>query len=67
MLTIQKPSEELNNALRASAKSRAFPLIEGTIHSSDVFYRDSGARPTYWEVLRDEKKAAWRLMRALRQ
>lgn len=53
---IQKPSEELNNALRASAKKQGIPLIEGTIHSSDVFYReDSGARPTYWEVLRDEK------------
>ena len=64
---IQKPSEELNNALRASAKKQGIPLIEGTIHSSDVFYReDSGARPTYWEVLRDEK-AAWRLRwRALR-
>lgn len=43
---IQKPSEELNNALRASAKKQGIPLIEGTIHSSDVFYReDSGARP----------------------
>ena len=53
---IQKPSEELNNALRASAKKQGIPLIEGTIHSSDVFYReDSGARPTYWEVLRNEK------------
>ena len=53
---IQKPSEELNNALRTSAKKQGIPLIEGTIHSSDVFYReDSGARPTYWEVLRDEK------------
>ena len=53
---IQKPSEELNNALRASSKKQGIPLIEGTIHSSDVFYReDSGARPTYWEVLRDEK------------
>ena len=53
---IQKPSEELNNALRASAKKQGIPLIEGTIHSSDVFYReDSGARPTYWEILRDEK------------
>ena len=42
---IQKPSEDLNNALRASAKKQGIPLIEGTIHSSDVFYReDSGAR-----------------------
>ena len=32
------------------------PLIEGNIHSSDVFYRQpSDAKPTYWEKLRDEK------------
>ena len=29
------------------------PLIEGAVHSSDVFYRD--AEPDYWEKLRDEK------------
>ena len=53
---IQKPSEELNNALRASAKKQGIPLIEGTIHSSDVFYRQpSDEKPTYWEKLRDEK------------
>ena len=53
---IQIPSAALNDALRASAKAAGIPLIEGNIHSSDVFYReDSGARPTYWEVLRDEK------------
>ena len=52
---IQKPSEELNNALRASAKKQGIPLIEGNIHSSDVFYRQpSDAKPTYWEKLRDE-------------
>ena len=53
---IQTPSAELNNALRRSAAAAGVPLIEGNIHSSDVFYReDSGARPTYWEILRDEK------------
>ena len=53
---IQKPSEELNNALRASAKKQGIPLIEGTIHSSDVFYRQpSDEKPTYWEKLRDER------------
>ena len=52
---IQKPSEELNNALRTSAKKQGIPLIEGNIHSSDVFYRQpSDAKPTYWEKLRDE-------------
>ena len=31
-------------------------MIEGIIHSSDVFYRQTtGAKPTYWEKLRDEK------------
>ena len=53
---IQKPSEELNNALRASAKKQGIPLIEGNIHSSDVFYRQpSDEKPTYWEKLRDER------------
>ena len=51
----QPTSEELNNALRASAKKQGIPLIEGNIHSSDVFYRQpSDAKPTYWEKLRDE-------------
>ena len=53
---IQQPSCELNNALRASAAAQNIPLIEGNIHSSDVFYRQpSDAKPTYWEKLRDEK------------
>ena len=53
---IQTPSAELNNALRRSAAAAGIPLIEGNIHSSDVFYRQpSDARPTYWERLRDEK------------
>ena len=53
---ITLPSQSLNDKLRASAAKQGIPLIEGNIHSSDVFYReDSGARPTYWEVLRDEK------------
>ena len=52
---IQTPSAELNDALRASAKAANIPLIEGNIHSSDVFYRQpSDAKPTYWEKLRDE-------------
>ena len=53
---IQQPSCELNNALRASAAAQNISLIEGNIHSSDVFYRQpSDAKPTYWEKLRDEK------------
>ena len=50
------PSEELNDKLRASAKKQGIKLIEGNIHSSDVFYRQpSDAKPTYWEKLRDER------------
>lgn len=54
----QKPSELLNEKLRASAQRLSIPLIEGVIHSSDVFYRDAPAapgQPLYWQVLRDEK------------
>lgn len=53
---IQRPSEALNAALRRSAAAQNIPLIEGVIHSSDVFYREaSDEKPTYWERLRDEK------------
>lgn len=53
---IQRPSEALNAALRRSAGAQGIPLIEGIIHSSDVFYRQpSDQTPTYWERLRDEK------------
>jgi len=53
---ITLPSETLNEKLRASAKKLGIPLIEGNIHSSDVFYRQpSDAKPTYWEKLRDER------------
>ena len=53
---IQRPSEALNAALRRSAGAQGIPLIEGVIHSSDVFYRQpSDQKPTYWERLRDEK------------
>ena len=53
---IQRPSEALNAALRRSAGAQGIPLIEGIIHSSDVFYRQpSDKKPTYWERLRDEK------------
>ena len=50
------PSQSLNDKLRASAAKQGIPLIEGNIHSSDVFYRQpSDAKPTYWEKLRDER------------
>ena len=41
----------MSDQLRATG----IKLIEGNIHSSDVFYRQpSDAKPTYWEKLRDE-------------
>ncbi len=50
------PSDELNAALRQSAKEENLLLQEGVLHSSDVFYRDVPVTtPTYWEKLRDEK------------
>ena len=50
------PSAALNEKLRASAAKQGIPLIEGNIHSSDVFYRQpSDEKPTYWEKLRDER------------
>lgn len=53
---IQKPSAELNAALKASAAAQGIPVIEGNIHSCDVFYREpSDEKPVYWERLRDEK------------
>ena len=39
-----------------AAKAAGIPLIEGNIHSADVFYRQpSDEKPTYWEKLRDER------------
>ncbi len=47
------PSQKLNDRLRASAQRLGMKIIEGTIHSSDVFYRST--QPDYWHKLRDEK------------
>ena len=50
------PSEALCEKLRAGARALGIPMIEGAIHSSDVFYRQpSDETPTYWEKLRDER------------
>lgn len=48
---VLKPSLELNNLLKEKASALGYPVIEGRIHSSDVFYRDSGKT---WENIRDE-------------
>lgn len=44
---IQKGSEELVDKLNESAKELGYPVINGRIHSSDVFYRAKG------DVLKD--------------
>lgn len=44
------PSSVLNDSLRASATKLNIELNEGRVHSSDVFYRDSGLT---WEQIRD--------------
>lgn len=35
---VQNPSPELNEQLRQAAKALNYPMLEGRIHSSDVFY-----------------------------
>ena len=51
-----RPRHALTAARRGRAGAQGIPLIEGIIHSSDVFYRQpSDQKPTYWERLRDEK------------
>lgn len=47
---VLKPSAALNERLLDSAEKLGIDVITGRIHSSDVFYRDSG---TNWEELRD--------------
>lgn len=47
------PSDELSDELRKSAESLGIKLNEGTIHSTDVFYR--GGDPMYYKKLCEEK------------
>ena len=51
------PSQELNNKLRASAAEQGIPLIEGNIHSADVFLPPAPRMksPPSWEKLRDQQ------------
>ena len=41
MEELQWPTPELNEELRASAAKLGYPIVEGTISSSDVFYIDT--------------------------
>lgn len=47
------PSAALNDKLKKSAANEGIKLIEGVLHSSDVFYRET--KEPYWQSLRDEK------------
>lgn len=47
------PSEALSQKLRQSAAHLGIPLLEGTVHSSDVFYRED--RSPYYQKLHDEQ------------
>lgn len=50
---ITYPSELLNNRIRESAKELNKKIIEGCVHSSDVFYRED--KTPYFKGLHDEK------------
>ncbi|MDR2071179.1 MAG: purine-nucleoside phosphorylase [Treponema sp.] len=52
---IVKAGETLCAKLRDSAKKLNFPLVEGRIHSSDVFYRENFGSIPYWQKVRDEQ------------
>ena len=49
-------SRDLTGRLRESAKRLGRPIIEGRVHSSDVFYRTMESGSLYWNKVRDEKK-----------
>ena len=48
-------SPKLVEKLRESGKCHGVPLIEGRIHSSDIFYRTIKTEQEYWKRIRDEK------------
>ena len=48
-------SPALVGKLRESGARLGVPLIEGRIHSTDVFYRSPESMPQYWKKVRDEK------------
>jgi purine-nucleoside phosphorylase len=50
------PDDSLNNRLKESAARLGFPLVEGCIHSSDVFYHEDREGTPYWQqVMREHK------------
>jgi len=45
----------LTQKLREGAANIGVPLVEGRIHSADIFYRSLKTEPPYWIKVRDEK------------
>jgi purine-nucleoside phosphorylase len=50
-----KPDDELCQRIRAAAAKLGYPLVEGTIHSSDVFYHESRSGEPYWKKVMNEQ------------
>ncbi len=52
----QYPSEKLNQKIMEAAEKMASPchLVQGPIHSSDVFYLEENANTVLWETIRQE-------------
>jgi purine-nucleoside phosphorylase len=48
-------STALIEKLRESGRHLGVPLIEGRVHTSDIFYRSIKSEPPYWVKVRDEK------------
>jgi len=49
-------SAALTEKIRNSANSLGVNLVEGRVHSSDVFYHSTRPGKPYWETVRDDKK-----------
>jgi len=50
-----KPDDELCRKIRASAAKLGYPLVEGTVHSSDVFYHEDRPGEPYWKQVMKEQ------------
>jgi len=50
-----KPDGELCQRIRASAGKLGYPLIEGVIHSTDVFYNEETPGDPYWKRIMNEQ------------
>ena len=48
-------SPDLTEMLRESGRSLGVQMLEGRVHSTDVFYRSIKSEPAYWITIRDKK------------